>query len=72
MSTYYKLQGTLVRETEKAVLFQTDTISGAPVDNNKELWYPLSQISSKMVDPNNKGEDWIMASEWILQQKGFL
>lgn len=48
------VQGTIIRETTKAILFRIQKI-------NQEIWFPRSQILIV--------EGGIKASEWILTQK---
>ena len=70
---YVTLTGTRKAQTAKAVLFSVKAISGTPVDlENKDQWFPLSQIQKMTTDPNKVGEDIIMATEWICKEKGLL
>lgn len=70
-SVFRSLQGQIKRKTEKAVLFQP-----MPDDLTfrEAAWFPLSQLSSlhEAYDEINGTFDVLMASEWILGQKGFL
>ena len=71
-NVYRSLVGKITGETEKAVRFQIDVSSEAneyPIYKNE--WFPRSQLSSVHVSKTPDG-DVIMASEWILGQKGWL
>ena len=65
----YKLQGTILRESDKAVYMDVESINGAPLDETITAWFPLSQITKKFTDPSAQGTDFIMASEWICKAK---
>lgn len=71
-SVYRSLVGTITGETEKAVRFQIDVTAGKCEEQVlKAEWFPKSQLSS--IHRNNQwAEDVIMASEWILREKGWL
>lgn len=69
--TYYSLQGSIIRETEKAILFQVEEINGLPIDDSPQEWFPLSQVKS-ILRSTNSDLDKIEVKEWILQQKELL
>lgn len=69
---YRSLVGTVLRETEKAIQFQIDLSDArCPEPVLKSEWFPRSQLSSIHVSKQDNC-DVIMASEWILGQKGWL
>ena len=71
-NVYRSLVGTVTGATEKAVRFQIDVTLGKceePV--MKVEWFPRSQLAS-VHEIKGLGTDVIMASEWILGQKGWL
>lgn len=75
-NTYYKLTGTKVRETDKAILFRPETIDTAPCEKDPDgkytsYWFPLSQIKSIVTTPH-EGADTIEVAEWILSAKGLI
>jgi len=55
----YRCTGTIMRETEKAVLFDT---------GEKQVWIPFSQITEIHRKAHN-GADEIEMSQWIAEQK---
>ena len=67
-NTYISIKGTRLRETEKAVQFCIHDISGDVLDKPVTTWFPFSQIS-KSTTSHNEGEDTMMITEWIAQQK---
>ncbi len=69
---YRALSGQIKHETGKAVLFQIHAPSHA--DNNKQIWFPLSQLASvhRCYDESDGNFDVLMVSEWILSTKGLL
>jgi hypothetical protein len=70
-TVYRSLQGQIKRKTEKALLF---IVQRDPEQLAEEVWFPLSQLSSvhEGYDEINGTFDVIMASEWILGEKGML
>jgi len=66
------LHGTIVRESDKAILFEY-TILEYPNGNKEKCegkeWFPDSQIT-KIERHTNIGEDKIWISEWIAERKG--
>lgn len=74
-SVFRSLQGQIKYKTEKALLFIVTRKS--PTGDSllpEEMWFPLSQLSSihEAYDEINGTFDVIMASEWILGEKGVL
>ena len=65
----YKIQGTILRETDKAVHMDVEWINACPLEPTETHWFPLSQIAKKFTDPDKQGEDFILASEWICKAK---
>jgi hypothetical protein len=68
----YKLKGTILRESDKAVYMDVESINGVPMDDTETHWFPLSQIAQKFTDPSTQGTDFIMASEWICKAKSLI
>ena len=72
-NTQVSIAGTKLRESERAVLFQVQEISGTPIDPFKTEWFPFSQVT-KMTWNKNPDKmldelDTMVVSEWILKQK---
>lgn len=66
-NTYLALTGTITAESTKAVQF-TYSVG----DNlTKTEWFPKSQVA-RVIPGKEDGTDILMASEWILNQKGAL
>lgn len=63
------LSGTWLRETDKAVYFEVQGISGSPITPYISAWFPFSQAEKWFKSPDGDGEDWIIVSEWIVKQK---
>jgi hypothetical protein len=71
-NVFRSLVGTITGETEKAVRFQIDVTMGKCEEAIMKVeWFPRSQLGS-VHKTNTLGADVIMASEWILGQKGWL
>lgn len=61
------VRGTIVRETEKAVLFSVEDISGESLNTPVDKWFPLSQVEKRVISKNS-GEDTMMISSWIAEK----
>jgi hypothetical protein len=71
-NVFRSLVGTVTGETEKAVRFQIDVATEEHMEPiMKAEWFPKSQLAS-FHRMNGLGTDVIMASEWILREKGWL
>lgn len=72
----HTIHGLIVRETDKAVLFELHAIgTAAPFERPyRNHWFPLSQIQKIHRNPilGEENKDWILIKEWILQAKGLL
>ena len=68
ITTYIKLTGTKLRETEKAVHFRVEEVDGTVLEDNVTHWFPLSQISSQTTGTAD-GRDEIKVAEWICKSK---
>jgi hypothetical protein len=73
------IEGTRLRETDKAVQFRIDSIRQEPIDPPKTEWFPFSQVRRSMTDKHTgedtdrvSGVDYLVVTEWILQQKGLV
>lgn len=69
MATTYKLTGTILRQTSKALQMLVSEINGVPLDEDEEQWFPFSQIDRIVNRKHDAESDEITVSEWILQQK---
>lgn len=64
---HIKCKGTLIKETEKAVLFQFEEIDGEHFEIPIQRWIPLSQVEKRLTSPN-ASEDEMWVSKWILEK----
>lgn len=76
---YYKINGTILTETEKAVRFKIKGISDKIWAEHNFIteWFPLSQVKSltrvnldSTSDLNNSEMDSMEVRDWILRSKG--
>lgn len=65
--SYTSIGGTVIRETEKAVYFRVETISGSSIDHLVH-WFPISRISRRVTKPGVDGEDMIVVESWIVDK----
>lgn len=72
MKTFKTVTGNKLGETGKAVRFQILEVSGVPLEHPRTEWFPFSQIDKMFTDPNEVGKDYLIVSEWILQEKGIV
>ena len=70
--TVRAVQGTIQRESDKAILIAISSIGDRPFKKIRNEWFPFSQVSKIFRDPNQRGADYIIASEWIIAQKGLM
>ena len=68
----HTVHGLLIRETDKAVLFEVRGIGTGRFKEKFNVWFPLSQITKIHTAPNIEDEDYIMVKEWILVAKDLL
>lgn len=80
----YKLDGHILRTSDKAILFEVHKINGAPYEptleaddaDTKEVanpsWFPISQVAKTEPAINPDDLDTIYASKWITETKGFV
>jgi len=67
---YWKVEGTIIAQTEKAVRITIKTLQGCPINSRSPEWFPRSQLENLCL--GGEGElDSFEASQWILGQKGF-
>lgn len=64
---YIKIQGNILKETEKAMLFQARNASGILTSE----WIPISQCSEIHRNENEDSTELHLA-EWIAEKKGFI
>lgn len=67
----YKLTGTILIETTKALQMQVEKIDDNEIDTRTE-WFPFSQVSKITKDSKVVGADTIEINGWILEQKDML
>jgi hypothetical protein len=69
---YRGLEGEIVKETEKAILFRA--INKRTGEEVKQAWFPKSQLASfgGRYDEVDGTFNYILASEWILGQNALL
>ena len=68
---YWKVEGNIIAQTEKAVRITIKTLQGCPINSRSPEWFPRSQIENLCL--GGEGElDSFGASQWILEQKGFV
>lgn len=63
----HSIEGTILHESQKAIQFNLETVSGTTLDEAKTEWFPLSQITKIVRNPH--GLDELVVSEWILKKK---
>jgi len=74
-TVYVSLRGYIKAETEKALLLEVTDISGQPLLQAKNEWFPISQIAkitraSKQAEPGTEeAKDEIAAAEWLCEKK---
>lgn len=68
----HRIKGNNLSETPKAIKFEVLSIDGVKLDEPKTEWFPFSQISSTLTDPNKQDCDEILASAWICKTKGIV
>lgn len=66
--SYTGIEGTIIRETERAVLFSVVSISGNPISKPHENWFPISRMIKKFRNPNEKGKDTMMIESWLIDR----
>lgn len=77
------LEGTKLRETDKAIMFKVHRVNGKDLPETLTTWFPISQMKSALTlapdpeDPFNSEEeskamDWMKMSHWICQTKGLV
>jgi hypothetical protein len=66
------LTGYRLKETDKAVQFQVETVDGEPLQEAKTEWFPLSQVESSQTTHTPDEMDTLTVSEWIVEQKGLV
>lgn len=63
------LTGYLLRESDKAVQFQVETVDGEPLGKPKTEWFPFSQVESSQITHSPNEMDTLTVSQWIVDQK---
>jgi len=67
-NVYWKLEGKITRETEKAVCIVVKKLQGVEINSKAYEWFPRSQIENVCYAEE---ADSFEATQWILEQKGF-
>lgn len=65
--SYTSLQGTRIRETDKAVYFRVESISGSPVSHFVH-WFPISRTARSTTNPDVDGTDTLVVESWIVDK----
>lgn len=69
---YRSIRGKILRITDKAVQFQVRDSEALTVEDEiKTEWLPKSHLKFENTKADDFGEVTVMASEWILNQKGW-
>ncbi len=76
----HKIEGKILRETDRAILMQCEKIDGNDWDpqKSKSQWFPISQVGSLTrglmhpSNPNLDEPDVAKVKRWILQTKGII
>jgi hypothetical protein len=72
-NVYRPILAVIKRRTDKAILIViTNDDALTDDDATLEVWMPKSQILATKPTQNVRGEDEIMASEWILKEKDLM
>ena len=66
------IHGTKVAETARAVRFTIRAIGTTALTAPKSEWFPLSQVSKIVTNPDEAGADYMVVSTWIMEQKELL
>lgn len=70
------VSGVKIRESERAVLFRVEEVSGTPLEDAVTEWFPFSQITkmtySTEAEHMMEKKDTLVISEWIAKQKGLV
>lgn len=70
--TVRTVQGKVQRESDKAILIRITSIGDRPFKTPRNEWFPFSQVSKIHKNPNEENSDYLVASEWIIEQKGLM
>ena len=69
--SFVLIHGNKLADTGKAIRFQVLRIRELVLDKPITEWFPISQIDKMFTSPErNKGEDYIIATSWIVGEKG--
>jgi hypothetical protein len=69
----HTITGTYLRDTDKAIQFKIVQIGPRRLKVSKVEWFPISQTSKTFrAPPSCVDEDYLVVSQWILQQKSLL
>lgn len=70
-SSQLVVNGTRMGETAKAVKFSISDCQGVPY-HGLTTWFPFSQVSKSVTNPNEVNKDYLVVSEWIMKEKGLM
>ena len=70
VTIYHTCHGSIIRQSEKAILFKVETIDGQMIGDEDEpaRWFPKSQLNGEPVVGKGTTLDYIQVSEWILKK----
>lgn len=63
------IYGKIIRESDKAILFEIHKLGNAKLGEIKSEWFPLSQVTKIYSDSNNSNESYLVVSQWIIDKK---
>lgn len=70
---YIRLEGSIRRETDKAILFDVHVVDDREFEEHEQrsIWFPVSQMNKIM---RNKGmeRDWIEVAKWLVQKNALI
>jgi hypothetical protein len=68
----YQLVVRTVRTTEKAMMLCVYSVDDIDLTIPKTAWFPRSQITEAVFNPESADSDIITVKRWIMEQNGFL
>ena len=69
----HTIHGTIIRETEKALLIAVSAIGTGRFEEITNHWFPFSQVTKIFRSPPDEtGKDYILVKEWLVREKGLL
>ena len=68
----YQVEGSLIRETEKAVLIAIDKINDDNLEPPKSYWFPKTQVIDYVSSDQPETMDKFTIKHWIMDQHGLV